>query len=153
LGRRQRYLTDLPHPRLNDPRLVLLRIVEPILVRERGVPLRILEPDFAQSVVDRAGDDVHVRERATEMRDAAAAGDEEGDEDDVRRAHAVFEENADRHESCRARANLPVVPGTRESRHGPFFGSEVKNRDVPAHRGERPMCWPRDVFRGCKWAV
>ena len=86
---------------------MLLCIVKPVLVRERGVPLRILEPDLAQSVVDRAGDDVHVRERAAEMRDAAAAGDEEGDEDDVRRVHAVFEEYADCHESCRACADLP----------------------------------------------
>lgn len=70
------------------------------------MPLGILEPYLAQSVVDCAGDDVHVRERASEVCDAAAAGHEEGDEDDVRRVHAVVEEDADGHKSSRARADL-----------------------------------------------
>ena len=70
------------------------------------MPLGVLEPDFAQSVVDRPGDDVHLRERAAEMRDAATAGDEEGDEDDVRRMHAVVEEHPDRHESRCASPDL-----------------------------------------------
>ena len=70
------------------------------------MPLGVLEPDFAQSVVDRPGDDVHLRERAAEMRDAATASDEEGDEDDVRRVHAVVEEHPDRHESRRAGPDL-----------------------------------------------
>ena len=89
----------MPHPRLNDPCLMLLGIVKPIFVRERSAPLGILEPDFAQSVIDRSGDNVHLRERAAEKCDTATAGDEEVDEDDMRWVHAVVEEDPDRHES------------------------------------------------------
>ena len=87
---------------------MLLSVVEPILVRERHVPLGILEPYLAKSVVYCAGDDVHVRERTAEVCDAAAASHEEGDEDDVRRIHAVVKEDANGHKSCGARADLPT---------------------------------------------
>jgi len=124
-------VTDLSHPRLNDPRLVLLRVVEPVLIRERRVPLLgTLEPNFAQSVVDRPRDDVHVRERAAKMRDPAAASDEEGDEDDVRRIHAVVEEDADRHESSRARADLRVEEKDPSVRREMSFADAVGQFDV-----------------------
>jgi len=29
----------------------------------------------------------------------------------------------------------------------------LKENDIPAHRGERPMCLPRGVFHGCNWVV
>jgi len=96
----------MSHPRLNDPCLMLLRVVKPILIRESGVPLGILEPDFTQSVVDCPSDDVHLRECAAEMCDTATAGDEEGDEDDMRWVHAMVEENPDRHESRRTCTDL-----------------------------------------------
>jgi hypothetical protein len=85
---------------------MLLRVIKAILVRERNVPLGILEPDFMQSVVDRAGDDIHLRERAAEMCDTATAGNEEGDEDDMRGFNAMIEENSDGHEACCACTDL-----------------------------------------------
>ena len=118
------------------------------------MPLGVLEPDFAQSVVDRPGDDVHLRERAAEMRDAATASDEEGDEDDVRRVHAVVEEHPDRHESRRSGPDLQKKKGSaprwlvRKS-----AGPKKRNESVPARRGGRPMCLPRGVFRGCKRVI
>jgi hypothetical protein len=90
----------LSHPGLDDPCLMLLRVIEAILVRVRSVPLGILEPDFVQSVVNRTSDDVHLRERAAEMRDTATAGNEEGDEDDMSGFNAMIEENSDGHEAC-----------------------------------------------------
>jgi hypothetical protein len=96
----------LSHPGLDDPCLMLLCVIKAILVRVRGVPLGILEPDFAQTVVDRTGDDVHLGERAAEMRDTATAGNEEGYEDYMRGFNAVIEENSDGHEACCARTDL-----------------------------------------------
>jgi hypothetical protein len=69
---------------------MLLRVIKAILVRERSVPLGILDPDFLQSVVDRTGDDVHLRERAAEVYDTATAGNEESDEDDMRGFDAMI---------------------------------------------------------------
>jgi len=85
---------------------MLLRVIKAILVRERSVPLGILEPDFVQSVVNRTGDDVHLRERAAEMCDTATAGNEKGDEDDMRGINAMIEENSDGHEACCACTDL-----------------------------------------------
>jgi hypothetical protein len=99
----------LSHPRLDDPCLMLLRVIKAILVRVRSVPLGILQPDFAQSVVDRTGDDVHLRERAAEMCDTATAGNEEGDEDDMRGFNAMIEKNSDGHEACCACTDLQTV--------------------------------------------
>jgi hypothetical protein len=129
---------------------VVRGVVKPILVRERHARLGILEPDLVQPVVDCAGDDVHVRERATEVCDAAAASHEEGDKDYVRRVHAVVEENADGHESRRARADLrPELTAF----HKRVARAKENEKDMPAHREERPMRLLRDVFRGCNWAV
>ncbi len=96
----------MSHPGLDDPCLMLLRVIKAILVRERSVPLGILEPDFVQSVVNRTGDDVHLRERAAEMCDTATAGNEKGDEDDMRGINAMIEENSDGHEACCACTDL-----------------------------------------------
>ena len=85
---------------------MLLRVIKAFLVRVRSLPVGILEPDFVQSVVDRTSDDVHLRERAAEMCDAATAGNEEGDEDYMRGFNAMIEENSDGHEACRACTNL-----------------------------------------------
>ena len=93
-------LTNLSHPGLDDPCLMLLRVIEAILVWVRSVTLGILEPDFAQSIVNRTGDDVHLRECAAEMYDTATAGNEEGHEDDMRGFDAVIEENSYGHEAC-----------------------------------------------------
>lgn len=87
---------------------MLLLVVESVLIWKHIVALRILEPDFAKAVVDGPGDDVHVGERATKVRDTAALSDEEGDEDDVGWIHAMIEENANCHESCRASPDLRV---------------------------------------------
>jgi len=85
---------------------MLLRVIKPILVRVHSVPVGILEPDFMQSVVNRTGDDVHLRERAAEMCDTATAGNEEGDEDYMRGFNAMIEENSDGHEACCACSDL-----------------------------------------------
>jgi hypothetical protein len=85
---------------------MLLRVIKAILVRVRSVPLGILEPDFAQSVVDCTGDDVHLREGAAEMYDTATAGNEEGHEDDMCGFDAMIEENSDGHEARCACADL-----------------------------------------------
>jgi hypothetical protein len=85
---------------------VLLRVIKAILVRVRSVPLGILHPDFVQSIVDRTGDDVHLRERAAEMYDTATTGNEEGDEDDMRWFNAMIEEDSDGHEACCACTDL-----------------------------------------------
>lgn len=85
---------------------MLLRVIKAILVRVRSVPLGILEPDFVQSVVDRTGDDVYLRERTAEMCDTATAGNEEGDKDYMRGFNAVIEENSDGHEACCACTDL-----------------------------------------------
>jgi hypothetical protein len=68
---------------------MLLRVIKAILVRVRSVPVGILEPDFVQSVIDRTGDDVHLRERAAEMCDTATAGNEKCNEDDMRGLNAM----------------------------------------------------------------
>jgi hypothetical protein len=85
---------------------MLLRVIKAILVRVRSVPLGILEPDFVQSVVDRTGDDVHLRERAAEMCDTATAGNKEGDKDYMRGFNAMIEEYSDGHEACCACTDL-----------------------------------------------
>ncbi len=132
---------------------MLLRVVKAILVRVRSVPLGVLEPDFTQSVVDRPGNDVHLRERAAEMCDAATAGDEEGDEDDMCGLHAMVEKNPNRHEPRRPCTDL-------ENRFRVEFRAALEieetrseNANVPVRREERPMCLPRGVFRGCNWVV
>jgi hypothetical protein len=85
---------------------MLLRVIKAILIRVRSLPVGILEPDFVQSVVDRTGNDVHLRERAAEMCDTATTGNEEGDEDDMSRFNAMIEENSDGHEACCACTDL-----------------------------------------------
>ena len=85
---------------------MLLRVIKAILVRVRSVPVGILEPDFVQSVIDRTGDDVHLRERPAEMCDTATAGNEEGDEYYMRGFNAMVEENSDGHEACCACTDL-----------------------------------------------
>ena len=79
---------------------MLLCIIKAILVRVRSVPVGILEPDFVQSIIDRTGDDVHLRERPAEICDTATAGNEEGDEYYMRGFNAIIEENSDGHEAC-----------------------------------------------------
>ncbi len=65
--------------------------------------------DFAQSVVDRPGDDVHLWEGTAQMRGANTAGDEERDEDDMRWFNTMIEEDSDGHESRRACTDLEPV--------------------------------------------
>jgi len=86
-----------------------LRVVKAILVRVRSVRMDIREPDFAQSVVDRPGDDVHLWEGTAQMRGANTAGDEERDEDDMRWFNTMIEEDSDGHESRRACTDLEPV--------------------------------------------
>jgi hypothetical protein len=100
----------LSHPGLDDPCLMLLRVIKAILVRIRSVPVGILDPNFVQSVVDRTGDNVHLRERAAEMCDTATAGNEECDEDYMRGFNAMIEENTDSHEACCACTDLQTGP-------------------------------------------
>jgi hypothetical protein len=97
---------------------MLLLVVESVLIWKHIVALRILEPDFAKAVVNGPGDDAHVGERATKVRDTSALSDEEGDEYDMGWIHAVIEENANCHESRRASTDLRVEkkdPGVRRA--------------------------------------
>ena len=85
---------------------MLILVVKPVLIGNQLVALRILEPDFAKAIIDGPGDDVHVGERATKVRDTAALSDKEGDKDDMGWIHAVIEENANCHETRRASTDL-----------------------------------------------
>jgi len=127
---------------------VLLSVVKPILVPERRVPLGILEPDLPQSVVNCAGDDVHVRERAAEVCDAAAASHEERDEDDVCRIHAVVEENADGHESSRACADLRQDKVHIHEVRAPLGRAEVRAKKTCLCIEEKDPC----VYRAMSFA-
>ena len=94
-------LTNLSHPGLDDPCLMLLCIIKAILVRiTQCASGHSQAVDFVQSIINRTGDDVHLRERPAEMCDTTTVGNEEGDEYYMRGFNTLIEENSDGHEAC-----------------------------------------------------
>lgn len=86
---------------------MLLRLLHVCLGR-RNIPQR---PRLPQDGVDRATHDTDARERALQHPHAAARGNDERHEDDVRLWDTVVEQHTDRHERCGARADLERESG------------------------------------------